>query len=292
MLAEITTLPVLQWVLLGLSCGAFLAAFGWALPLMRGNAAPGQGAQGAEKVAGRWLLVRGSIGLGVAAAVALLAWRASNTRALPLYNYLDAFLVLALLLTGVLIYFRLTHYLRGLALFLLPMIAGVLLLGGVLAALNRAEFHDAAAWTLVHLIAVLLGTVCFAAGCVCGAVYLLVDRQLHRAGLDPTHRWSGLPPLARMERFMQGTTFLGFPLLTVAIVAGILRALQQPALIDGYWRSPKLILAAAAWLIYGLLLHVKLTPSFRGPRAAWLSIIGFALLMAVFLVVNRMVKGG
>ncbi len=265
---------------------SFLAAFFWAVPTLRGS---GDMAQ-----ASRWPMVQSGIAVGVLLTVALLVFRSRNEEAsaLPLYNYLDLFLILTLLLAGLLVYFRWTHYLKGFSLFLLPMMAALLLLGELLDALNHGEFHDATPWTRVHVVAIVLGSACFAAGCVCGAVYLLVDRQLRRKGMDPSQRWSGLPPLASMERFMQRTIFLGFPLLTIAIIAGILSALQQPAHLSNQWTSPKLILSAAAWLIYGLLLHVKWTPSFRGARAAWLSIIGFVLLMAVYFIVNLMAKGG
>ena len=284
MLADVTVSTALQGGLLVLASLAFLAAFIWAVPNLRGA--------GEITRSARWPMVQFGIVAGVVLALVLLGWRAAAepAGAKPFYNYLDAFIILALLLTGLLVYFRWTRYLKGLALFLLPMIAGVLLLGGLLDLLNYRDFHDATPWMIVHLVTIILGTACFAAACVCGAVYLLVDRQLRHKGLDPLHRWSGLPPLASMERFMQRAIFLGFPLLTIAIITGVLRAVQQPALMNR-GLPPKVGVAAATWIIYALLLHVRWTPSVRGARAAWLSIIGFALLMTAFLIVS-LSKGG
>jgi ABC-type uncharacterized transport system permease subunit len=83
--------------------------------------------------------------------------------------------------------------------------------------------------------------------------------------------------------------YLGFPLLTVAMVTGFLRigqayaAQTQPTSI---WAiSPKLTLSVLAWLTYGVLLHLPLAPSFRGQRAAWLSIVGFVLFLGGFIAV-------
>jgi ABC-type uncharacterized transport system permease subunit len=272
---------VMQLLLILVASLSFLAAFASAVPQLRGAA-------GTDPHA-RLRAMYSGIGVGVLLSVIVLTWRvaAEHPASLPLYNYLDAFLVLALILTGVLFYFRWTHHLKGLSLFLLPMIAALLLLGGLLDALNKKQFHDASPWMFIHVVTILLGFACFAAACVCGTVYLLVDRQLRKKGLDPSHRWSGLPPLASMERFMQRAIYLGFPLLTIAIVAGVVWTINHPTPLGNFWTWPKLVLSAIAWLIYSLMLHVKWTPAFRGARAAWLSIVGFVLLLIVFLVVTR-----
>ncbi len=274
---------LMQLLLVVVASLSFLAAFASAVPNLR--RAGGSAAQAGLPI------MYGGIAAGVLITVVVLTWRAATERAasLPLYNYLDAFLILSLILTGLLFYFRVTQYLKGLSLFLLPMIAALLLLGGLLDALNKNEFNDSSPWIFIHVITIFPGFLCFAAACVCGAVYLLVDRQLRKKGLEPSHRWSGLPPLASMERFMQRAIYLGFPLLTIAIIAGFAGVFQppsRPVRFAAFLTSPKLILSALAWIVYALMLHIKWTPAFRGPRAAWLSILGFVLLMTVFLVVT------
>ncbi len=136
------------------------------------------------------------------------------------------------------------------------------------------------AWTFIHLIAIITATLCFVFACVGGILYLLADRQLRRKGLDASHRWIGLPPLASIEKLSRWMIVVGFPLLSLATIAGILRMTQT--------RQPsgslyvKIALGMASWLVYALLLYVPLTPSFRGRRAAWLSIIGFLLFIGAF----------
>ncbi len=77
---------------------------------------------------------RTAIALATLFDLLLLLWRAATEEklSLPLSNHFDAFLVLALLLAVMLIYFRWTRNLRGLSFFLLPMIVMLLLLGGAL----------------------------------------------------------------------------------------------------------------------------------------------------------------
>jgi hypothetical protein len=47
-------------------------------------------------------------------------------------------------------------------------------------------------------------------------------------------------------------------------------------------------LSVAAWLIYALLMNVRHAVLFRGSRAAWLSILGLALLVATFGLITAL----
>jgi ABC-type uncharacterized transport system permease subunit len=169
------------------------------------------------------------------------------------------------------------------------MVIVLLLLGGVigLAHTNADKQDYENAWYLLHIITIYAGTICFVLGAVGGIIYLLADRQLRRKGLDATHRWIGLPPLASIEKINRWMVYVGFPLLTIATLAGILRiaqshatAPQPPA--SSFSQELKLGLGTLSWLVYAVLLHVPLNPRFRGPRAAWLYIVGFVFFLGAF----------
>lgn len=254
----------------------FIAAFVWqAVELRRAvRASDAAGLARTSKVSVAWV-IGGAVVCG-----AILIWRGwrFGLWSLPLSDYFDAGLLLAILLTGLWIWFRWTRQLNTLAIFLLPLTGLLILVGGILGAVGYRNFDTANPWIALHIGSILAGTVCFAAGCVSGLAYLLADRQLrHKKENLP------LPPLARLEAFNRHAILLGFPLLTIAAITGIMEALVHPRAMgpDWYW-SPKVILTVVAWAVYAPLLHVKLTPSFRGARAAWLSIFGFALLLTVF----------
>jgi ABC-type uncharacterized transport system permease subunit len=201
------------------------------------------------------------------------------------FGFFDYFLVLGLLLAGLAAYFRLTLHLRWLGFFLLPLLALILFVGTVLSAIDPELFTTDSALNRAHLSSVLAGSLCFAAACAGGIMYLLADAQLRRRGPAALRRWR-LPALAQIERFLQRAVYLGFPLLTVAMISGVMRAHQGHALKTAWYASPKILLALASWLLYACLLHVRLAPAFRGRRAAWLSIYGFILLLSVFFVVR------
>ena len=49
------------------------------------------------------------------------------------------------------------------------------------------------------------------------------------------------------------------------------------------WMSdPKILLAFVTWLIYLLLIHYRLIAGWRGKKAAYLAIVGFAGVVATF----------
>jgi ABC-type uncharacterized transport system permease subunit len=233
---------------------------------------------------------RAAVVVGTLLGIGLFFWRAAaaGSFTLPLTNPFDAFLALGLLVAFVLIYFRWTRHLRSFSFFLLPMVIILFLLGAVIGVAHpNADKQDFSnAWFLLHIITIFAGTICFVLGAVGGIIYLLADRQLRRKGLDASHRWIGLPPLASIEKINRWMVYVGFPLLTVATIAGILRFAQAktgampPA--GSFSQDLKIGLGTLSWLVYAVLLHVPLNPRFRGPRAAWLYIVGFVFFLGAF----------
>jgi ABC-type transport system involved in cytochrome c biogenesis permease subunit len=227
-----------------------------------------------------------AVGNGVFLTALLLLSRMvdAHRMTLPLSDYFDAFLLLGLVLSMLWAYLQWTRHLRALAAFLLPMIFAIMAVGIVLGVLGVRHFGAHNPWVAAHIASVLLGTASFAAGCVGGITYLLADQRLKkrgRAGWD----FFALPSLASIEKFTRHAIVLGFALLTLAALTGIFRAVRDPQLMGHHWYfSPKVILTAVVWLVYGSLLNMRLVPILRGARCAWLSIIGFVLLMTVFVV--------
>ena len=57
-------------------------------------------------------------------------------------------------------------------------------------------------------------------------------------------------------------------------------------------RQPKVLLAFCVWVVYALVLHAPINPSFRGRKAAMLSILGFVLMVGTLIAVQFMPTGG
>ena len=73
---------------------------------------------------------------------------------------------------------------------------------------------------------------------------------------------------------------LTFPLLTVMLVLG---ALWADIAWGRYWGwDPKETAALVTWLIYGAYLHARVVRDWRGRRAAWLLVVGFAAVLFTY----------
>nr|YP_009295720.1 cytochrome c heme attachment protein [Mastocarpus papillatus]AOL58204.1 cytochrome c heme attachment protein [Mastocarpus papillatus] len=82
---------------------------------------------------------------------------------------------------------------------------------------------------------------------------------------------------------------LGFPLLTIGIIAGAVWANDAWG---SYWSwDPKETWALITWLIFAAYLHSRFSKSWKGERPAILASIGFIIVWICYLGVNFLGKG-
>jgi cytochrome c-type biogenesis protein CcsB len=74
---------------------------------------------------------------------------------------------------------------------------------------------------------------------------------------------------------------LGFTLLTIGLLIGSVWA--RSAWGDYWVWDPKESWSLVTWLVYGMYLHMRHVKNWRGNRAAWLAIAGFAVVMFTYL---------
>jgi len=83
------------------------------------------------------------------------------------------------------------------------------------------------------------------------------------------------------DDLMHGGIMLGYALLTVGLLLGSIWAKEAWG---DYWTwDPKENWALVSWLTYGLYLHARRLPQWKGRKAAWLAIAGFATVMFTYL---------
>jgi len=98
-----------------------------------------------------------------------------------------------------------------------------------------------------------------------------------------------LPSLATLDRIAYRTAIVAFPVYTFAVIAG---ALWAEVAWGRYWGwDPKETCAFVTWVIYAAYLHARSTAGWRGNRAAWISVAGFASIMFNLFFVNMVVSG-
>lgn len=115
-----------------------------------------------------------------------------------------------------------------------------------------------------------------------GLLYLLL--LWRREGLQEL-----LPSSDVLDRVTYKTIGVAFPLLTLMIATGAYWANQAWG---SYWSwDPKETWAAITWLVYAGYLHTRITRGWRGRRAAWFAIIGFAVVIFTFFGVTYLLPG-
>lgn len=132
---------------------------------------------------------------------------------------------------------------------------------------------------ILHVGTSILAYCLFAIATLLAILIILLERDLHR------HRMSALmhflPPLLSLEKLMFQTIVIGFILLTLAVAGGAF--FSELLFYQPFRWTHKSVFGIVAWLIYALLLWLRFSRSWRGQRAAWWIIVGFASLMLAYV---------
>jgi ABC-type transport system involved in cytochrome c biogenesis permease subunit len=119
-------------------------------------------------------------------------------------------------------------------------------------------------------------------GIVAGLLYLLL--LWRRDGLQKM-----MPSADKLDNVTYKIICIAFPLLTLMIAAGAYWANQAWG---SYWSwDPKETWAAITWLVYAGYLHMRITRGWKGRRAAWFAILGFAVVIFTFFGVTYLLPG-
>ncbi len=225
---------------------------------------------------------------GTLIGVAVIVWHSIVRQSwLPLDDNFDALIWLALFLALLVGYMQRAHPLRGLDVFIIPIVILLLILAAIFGRTKPHAYLEST-WSLTHLVGAYGGVVAFSIAAAGGVMYLLKNRQLRNKKLMPG---PGFGSLERLEHLTFVSVSLGFALLTIGLVTGLVRALDSHghnSLGPDWYRNPKVVLAFVAWIVYALVLHSPINPSFRGRRAAMLSVIGFVLMIGTVVAVQFM----
>lgn len=225
---------------------------------------------------------------GICLGVATLIWHAHNRGSwMPLGDNFETLLWLGLLLALFVAYTQHTRPIRGIDWFVMPIVISFLIAAVVFGRTTPHEYLDTS-WYWVHLGTAFGGVVAFAVAGATGAMYLISNRRLRTKRLAPG---AGFGSLERLEHLTLLSVTLGFALLTIGLVTGLIRALQgHNRLGPGWYTQPKVLLTFVAWVVYALILHSPINPSFRGRKTALLSVVGFVLMIGVLVAVQLMPK--
>ena len=222
-----------------------------------------------------------SLGLGFAAhtAAIIVDWAADGHYPLFHLHETISFLAWTIVVAYALALYR--YDARALGVFALPLVALLVLLSSFVR--NRQGFDPSrvageAAWLFpVHTTLLLFAYASLFVAFAASVMYLLMERELrHKTFGAIFHR---LPSLSTVDDAGSTAASVGFTLLTMGIVTGVL---WSSARRGRMWHNdPIEFFALLTWVLYLTLLHYR--TQWRGRKAAWAGVAGFCLVLCTFL---------
>lgn len=135
-------------------------------------------------------------------------------------------------------------------------------------------------WLYIHVFFAWLAYGAWTIACGAGIVYLVQSSP--RRGTEKER-------LARLDELMFRTTAFGFVTDAVMIAAG---AIWAKNLWGSYWSwDPVETWSLISFLLYGLVLHLRVTLGWRGRRIAWILVFAIVTVLVTFWGVNLVMSG-
>jgi len=186
--------------------------------------------------------------------------------------------------------------LRHLGVFVLLPVVLLLGLAGTVLYAEAAPLVPAlnSVWLKIHVSAAATASGIFLFGFVCAVLYLIRQGYDTRVSRDtqfgfPFTLGPRLPAADSLERLTFRVHALAFPLWTFAVIAG---AIWAEAAWTRYWGwDPKETWAFISWVVYAAYLHARATAGWRGKRAAFIVLLGWATMMVNLFVINLVQTG-
>jgi len=122
-------------------------------------------------------------------------------------------------------------------------------------------------WLLAHIALIFTGYAALILSFGASLLYLLQERSLKSK--KPAGLLSRLPALEVIDEIGFRSLLLGFPFMTLGLIAGTVVAQSFYGTLD--LLDPKILLSILMWFVYLVLLYTRWNAGWRGRRAAYLA---------------------
>jgi cytochrome c-type biogenesis protein CcsB len=228
--------------------------------------------------------------LGFALHAAMLVVRGLAAQRVPWGNMYEFTAAISLVAVGAwLVVLRRRPELRRLGAFVLLPVIILMFLAGTVLYTQTAPVVPAlrSYWLAIHVSAAVVASGILLLAGVASVLYLL--RRVHENDPSKLTWTSRLPSADVLDRVAYRATAIAFPIWTFAVITG---AIWAEAAWGRYWGwDPKETTAFIAWIVYACYLHARSTAGWRGPRAATINVVGFAVMIFNLFFVNLVVTG-
>ena len=198
------------------------------------------------------------------------------------------------LLTLSYLYLELATDERAMGVFILPIVIGLqavpVFFPGVA---NENPVLDSP-WFWIHLASLLFSYASFGLAMVLGVTYMLQFKEIKKKHLG--YLYTRLPSLQILDAMNSRAVTIGWLFLTIGVLVGVLWTAQARTVSPEdtnlqmmSLQDPKIFIAILTWAVYSFAVFARRTLGWNGRRAAWLSALGFAIVLLNFLPVSYFV---
>jgi ABC-type transport system involved in cytochrome c biogenesis permease subunit len=224
----------------------------------------------------------------------VIGMQTMEVRHVPFANPSNAISTSVWLLTLSYLYVELTTDERAMGVFILPIVVALQLIPVLNPGSETFDPVLDSPWFWVHVLSLLFAYASFALAGVLGLTYVLQFKEIKKKHLG--YLYMRLPSLQILDVMNSRAVTVGWLFLTTGVLVGVIWAAQarvaapqDPNLQAMALDDPKIFVAILTWLVYSFAMFSRRTMGWSGRRAAWLSAVGFAIVLLNFLPINYFV---
>jgi ABC-type uncharacterized transport system permease subunit len=201
----------------------------------------------------------------------------------PVFDATSAISMFVWLLAVAYLYTEVTTDERAMGVFILPLIIALQAVPAFKAGAEVPASVLRGPLFGIHVSSLLFAYASFALACVIGITYVLLFKEIKGKHLGVFY--ARLPSLQVLDQMNQRAIVVGWVFLTIGLVAGVVFAAQTnvPAM---SLQDPKIFVALVCWVVYSFELFAARRIGWAGRRAAYLSALGFAIVLLNFLPIS------
>lgn len=134
-----------------------------------------------------------------------------------------------------------------------------------------------ASWLVLHIVLSFVGIAAYATAAAAGAMYLVESRELKSAKFGAIYRF--FPPLDTLDRVNHFASIAGFLGLTLGVALAGAYSIAYRAIV-----MPQIVWGLGAWVCVSALALGRILRGWQARRAALMSAITFASVVAVYII--------
>jgi ABC-type transport system involved in cytochrome c biogenesis permease subunit len=179
--------------------------------------------------------------------------------------------------------------------FILPIIVGLQVIPVLYPGIENQDPVLDSPWFWVHVSSLLFAYASFGIAGVLGVTYVLQFKEIKKKHLG--YFYTRLPSLQILDRMNSRATATGWAFLTIGLIVGVVWTLEArrlaPENINLQAMSlddPKIFFAVLTWGVYSFAVLSRKVMGWNGRRAAWLSALGFVIVLLTLVPLSYFVK--